>query len=294
MHLNTIKKGYDRMKEGRWIRAATGSGLLAAALLPGTLAAQDERPRGWSDVAELTFVLTAGNASSSTFGLKNTAEHLWEKAAFKLSFGAVRTESGKTTRTASGTPDNFTVSESTDTELTAENYFIKSRLDRSLGDVAFLFGGADWDRNTFAGIQNRYGFTGGAGKAWFEEETRRFKTDLGLTYTIQDDVVENPDADDSFLGLRGSYDYFRKLTETTGLTSILVVDQNLNTTEDLRADWTNSVAVAMSERLALKTSLQILYDKDPALTEVPLGEGTVLTPLKEVDSIFTVAIVVNF
>jgi putative salt-induced outer membrane protein YdiY len=275
-------------------RYLIGSGLLIAILLPGTVTAQDERPLGWSDVAELTFVLTAGNASSSTFGLKNTTEHLWERTAFKLSFGAVRTESGITTRTASGTPDNFTVSESTDSELTAENYFIKSRLDRTLGDAAFLFGGADWDRNTFAGIQNRYGFVGGAGKAWFEEETRRFKTDLGLTYTIQDDVIENPDAEASFVGLRGSYDYFRKLTGTTGFTSTLVVDQNLKTTEDLRADWTNSIAVAMSERLALKTSLQVLYDKDPALTEVPLGDTTVLTPLKEVDSIFTVAIVVNF
>jgi putative salt-induced outer membrane protein YdiY len=242
----------------------------------------------------VTFVLTAGNASSSTFGLKNTAEHLWERAGFKLSFGAVRTEAGTTTRIATGTSENFTVSESTETELTAENYFIKSRLDRTLGETAFLYGGADWDRNTFAGIQNRYGIVSGAGKTFLSEESKRFKADLGLTYTIQDDVVENPDADDAFVGLRGSYDFFKKLTETTDLTSVLVLDQNLNTTEDFRADWTNAIAVAMSDRLALKASLQILYDKAPALTEVPLGEGTVLAPLDKVDSIFTVAIVANF
>jgi putative salt-induced outer membrane protein YdiY len=263
-------------------------------LFPTSVVAQEETAGGWSDVAEVTFVLTAGNASSSTFGLKNTAERMWEKSSFKLSFGAVRTESGITTRIASGTPENFTVSESTDSEVTAENYFVKSRLDRSLTEAAFIFGGADWDRNTFAGIQNRYGLVSGAGKAWFEEETRRLKTDLGLTYTIQEDVVEDPDGDDSFLGLRGSYDYFRSLTENTDLTSVLVVDQNLEATEDLRADWTNSLAVAMSERLALKTSLQLLYDKDPALTAVPLGDTEVLTPLGKVDTVFTVAIVANF
>ncbi|MBT8398320.1 MAG: hypothetical protein KJN92_15205, partial [Gemmatimonadetes bacterium] len=82
-------------------------GLLASALVPGDLLAQDERPLGWTDVAELTFVLTAGNASSSTFGLKNTAERLWENSSFKLTFGAVRTSSGITTRTATGTPENF-------------------------------------------------------------------------------------------------------------------------------------------------------------------------------------------
>jgi len=281
------------MEFRRGFRAVVAVGVVAAAWTPGSLAAQDERARGWSNVAELTFVLTAGNASSSTFGLKNTAERLWDNVSFKLSAGALRTESGITTRTATGTPENFSVSETTETEVTAEKYFLKSRLDRSLGESAFLYGGADWDRNTFAGIQNRYGFVSGAGRAWFEEEERRLKTDLGLTYTIQKDVVESPDAD-SFLGLRGSYDFFHTLTETTDLTSVLVVDQNLNTTEDLRADWTNSIAVAMSDRLALKTSLQLLFDNQPALTAVPLGDSEVLTPLGKVDTLFTVAIVANF
>jgi putative salt-induced outer membrane protein YdiY len=238
--------------------------------------------------------VTAGNASSSTFGLKNTLERSWGVTSFKLSAGAVRTESGITTRTAVGTPDDFSVQKTTETEVTAENYFLKSRLDRALGESAFIFGGADWDRNTFAGIQNRYGFVSGAGKAFFDEDSKKLKTDLGLTYTIQDDVVENPDVDNSFMGLRGSYDFFKKLTETTDLTSVLIVDQNLNTTEDLRADWTNSLAVAMSDRLALKTSLQILYDKDPALTALPLGDTEVLASLDEVDTVFTVALVMNF
>jgi hypothetical protein len=73
-----------------------------------------------------------------------------------------------------------------------------------------------------------------------------------------------------------------------------VVDQNLNRTEDLRADWTNSLAVAMSDRLALKTSLQVLFDNDPALTAVPLGDTEVFAPLGEVDTVFSVAIVANF
>lgn len=274
-------------------RSALALGVLATQV-PGSLSAQDERPLGWSDVAELTFVLTAGNASSNTFGFKNTAEHIWEKSSFKLSLGALRAESGKTVRTATGTPDNYTITETTDTKLTAENYFAKARFDRTLGAGAFFFGGVDWDRNTFAGIQNRYGFVTGAGKSWFDQESRRLKTDLGLTYTIQEDVAKAPGADDSFLGLRGSYDYSRKLTGTTDFASVLVVDQNLNTTEDLRADWTNSISVAMSERLALKTGIQLLYDKDPALAAVPLGDGEVFTPLDKVDTIFTVAIVANF
>jgi putative salt-induced outer membrane protein YdiY len=282
------------MQRNRYTNAPTLLPTLLLVLLgPSGIKAQEEET-GWKDVAELTFVLTSGNATSSTFGFKNTADYTWPNAAFKLSAGGVRARSGTVTRTATGTPDNFTVSKTTDTRTTAESYFLKGRLDRNLSEALFAFGGAGWDRNTFAGVNNRYAFVGGAGRSWFAEDTRHLKTDLGLTYTIQDDVVKNPDVDDSFLGLRASYDYLRKLTDNTEFTSVLVADQNLNETSDLRTDWTNSLAVAMSDRLALKTSYQLLYDKTPALVAVPLGDDEVLVPLGKVDGVFTVAIVASF
>ena len=269
-------------------------GVFGGVLVPKAVAAQDGRALGWSNVTELSFVLSAGNASSSTFGFKDAAKHLWEMASFELSAGAVRSKSGTTTRIATGTPENFTVSETTETVITAENMFLKGRFDRTLGASVFLYGGAGWDRNTFAGIQNRYGFVGGAGRSWFDEDTRRFKADLGLTYTIQKDVVEKPGPENSFVGLRGSYDFLHKLTESTSFGSLLVLDESLKATDDFRADWTNSIAVAMSERLALKTSLQLLFDNTPALTAVPLGDGEVLIPLGKTDTVFTVAIVASF
>ena len=282
------------MQRNRYTNAPTLLPTLLLVLLgPSGIKAQEEET-GWKDVAELTFVLTSGNATSSSLGFKNTADYTWPNAAFQLSAGGVRTRSGTVTRTATGSPSNFTVSETTDTKTTAESYFLKGRLDRNLSEALFAFGGAGWDRNTFAGVNNRYAFVGGAGRAWFAEDTRRLKTDLGLTYTIQDDVVKNPEVDDSFLGIRASYDYLRKLTDNTEFTSVLVADQNLNETSDLRTDWTNSLAVAMSDRLALKTSYQLLYDKTPALVAVPLGDGEVLVPLGKVDGVFTVAIVASF
>ena len=157
---------------------------------------------------------------------------------------------------ATGTIDDFNVTRQTDTDKTAENYFLQSRYDRDLSETAYLFGGAGWDRNTFAGIQNRYAIVVGAGLAWFDEEARRFKTDLGLTYTIQDDVVPNPSVEDSFGGIRATLDFFQTLSASTDFASLLVVDENLNESDDLRGDWTNSITVAMSDNLALKASLR--------------------------------------
>ncbi len=270
--------------------------VVALGSLDTPAAAQDERPSGWLDQAELTFVMANGNSSATTFGLKNALDYYWPNAQFSLQAGGVRTSAGTTTRTATGTPASFQVQETTETETTAENYFLRSRYDRSLSETAYLFGGSGWTRNTFAGIQNRYDFVSGGGRIWTDTEGSRFKTDLGLTYTIQDDVVDDPATDDGFFGLQASYDAFRQITETTQFTSLLRVDENLNETSDLRADWTNAVAVAMSDNLALKASLQLLFDNQPSLVGVPLPTtGTeVFTPLGKTDSVFTIAVVANF
>jgi putative salt-induced outer membrane protein YdiY len=270
-----------------------GSLSILALLCASPLLAQDAPELGLQNVAELTVVMTSGNATSRTFGVANTTTYRWPASSIQFGIGGVRAESGVTTRTATGTPDDFEIVKETDTEKTAENYFARARYDRTLGP-AFLFGGAGWTRNTFAGIQNRYAMVAGVGRAWSDTEESRFKADVGVTYTIQKDVVEVPDADDSFVGARATVDFFCTLTPTTTYGSLLVVDENFDETDDLRADWTNSVAVAISDNLALKASYQMLFDNLPALTGVPLGADEVLVPLEKTDGTVTIAVVVDF
>lgn len=283
------------MKAGMFIKqsVATLSAVVGLMVTASGGVAQDA-DLGWADVAELTFVQAAGNATSSTFGLNNTLDRIWERASFKLAFGGVRTSSTKRSGEATGTANNFTPVESSG--VTAENYFVRSRYDRTISDAAYLFGGAGWDRNTFAGVENRYSFVSGAGRSWFEDDDRRFKTDIGVTYTIQNDVSPTPGVDDGFLGLRGTWDYLNQVTETTNFGSVLIVDENLNDTEDLRADFTNWIAVSISDQMALKASYQMLFDNQPAQkTFMLIGTGTDVTQeLESLDSVFTVALVVNF
>ena len=81
-----------------------------------------------------------------------------------------------------------------------------------------------------------------------------------------------------------SVDALRQISESAQYASILVTDANVQDTDDLRADWINSLSVTLSDRLAFKTSFQLLYDHQPALLNVPLFDtegvetGTVLTP----------------
>jgi len=279
--------------------AAVASGLQLA----GTdqLRAQEERELGWFNTTELSFVLTAGNAETSTFGLNNTLERRWERSTLKLAVGAIRTESTIITRSAVGdTPDDFRVVEEESSETTAESYFARGRYDHELSSRVFVYGGAGWERNEFAGVKNRYSVVAGLGNTWFETDVSSLSTDYGITYTIQDDLVEVPGADDSFVGARLSYEYKRALTGTTDYGSELVLDENLEETDDFRANFINSLAVSISQQLALKTSLSLLYDNLPSLVSIPLQrtDGTpvgenVAVELDELDTIFTVALVVT-
>lgn len=216
----------------------------------------------------------------------------------KLELGGIRGETSVSDRTATGNATNPTVVETTTSTLTAASYFVRGRYDRSFTNV-YVFTGAGWDRNTFAGVLNRYTFAAGLGRAWVDGDAGRFKTDISGTYTTQKDVDPAPGADDAFGGVRLSIDAMRPLSESAVFESVLLADQNLEDTDDYRGDWISSLAVSLSSTLAFKTSLQLLYDHQPALLPVPLLDGAgiptgtdVLTPGDKVDSVVTVALVI--
>ncbi|MDX1568502.1 MAG: DUF481 domain-containing protein [Longimicrobiales bacterium] len=276
------------------IRSWTAAALVGLTMMGGggEISAQEE-DAGWSSSAEVSYVLTSGNASTSTLGIRSTTEYAWPNATFQISAGGIRTRTETTVRTATGTVNDFEIVEQTISEVTVERYHARGRYDRDISGDTYAFGGAGWERNTFSGFDNRYSGVAGFGRDWITTEDRRLKTDLGFTYTKQDDVVEDPTIDDSFAGLRGSVEFAHPLSETARYTSELIVDENLSETADFRTDWTNSVSADISDALSLSTTYQILFDNEPALVAVPLNGSQVFTPLDKIDTTFTVTLVVT-
>ena len=275
---------------------------LAASSAP---AGAGEGSPGWSDTAEFSYVVTDGNSETSTLGFKNKLLRSWEGSAIELNAGGIRAEATTTDRLfAVGTVNNFSVTEESTTEATAENYYLNGRYDWKLSEHAFWFAGAGWDRNEFAGIANRYTGFGGFGNTWADRDDLKFRTDYGLTYTKQNDVVENPEVDDTFMGFRFSWSYLHRFADATTYGNDLVLDENLEEKDDFRADMTNWVTVAMSERLALKVSLQWLFDNSPSIelidlfaTAPPPGASSpvkVPRELDDLDTIFTTSLVITF
>lgn len=258
-----------------------------------------EKKLGWSDAAELSYVATAGNAEARTLGLRNTLLRVWSNAEFILEAAALRAVSSTFTRVAVGpSTASFDLLEDSDSALTAENYLVRGKYGRQISSRFFWYANAGWDRNRFAGIDNRYFGGVGLGNVWFDTDSAKFRTDYGLTVTRQDGV---DGLEDTFAGLRLSYDYLRKLTGTTTFISALILDENLEETDDVRTDWVNAVTVAVTKKVGLKVSLRLLADNLPSLVPVPLqfprgvptGES-VLLPAEKLDTIFTVALVLDF
>ena len=288
------------------VRIRRGAAVLLAAGICGSIPARaQDKPSDdhWKDTAEFSYVVTAGNSETSTLGFKDKLGRKWDRSSFELNAGGVRAEATTKTRTAIGTSTNFAIDEQSATALTAESYFLNGRYDRKISDQFFWFVGTGWDRNRFAGVENRYVGVVGVGNVWIDKDRTKFRTDYSATYTDEKDVTENPNFKANFSGLRVASSLLRKMGDNATWTDDLILDENLDDTSDYRANMTNSLAVAMSRRLALKVNLQWLYDHEPAFQKVdllnappPAGTktGTVLAQLDDLDTIFTASLVVNF
>lgn len=271
--------------------------LLACALPPAAFA-QDESP--WTFSAQVTGVWATGNAESSTFGLGATLLRKEKSGELKLELGGIRTDASKTTRRAVGSAAYYQIEEEETRETTAETYFARLRYDRAITSGAVVFAGLDLLRNTFAGIDSRTLLAAGAGNVWIDREELRFKTDYGVTYTFQEDVVQDPFLKRSFPGTRVSGELRWRLTNTTRLESALVSDLNFSDTDDVRIDFQNSLLVAVSSAISLKPSLQLVWRNQPALRKIELfaADGTatgtqVTVPFEKLDTFFTLALVVT-
>ena len=211
----------------------------------------------------------------------------------------MRTQSSIKTRRAVGTTDSYSIDEKTSTETTAETYFARTKLDQNLSERIHVLAGIDWLRNTFSGVDSRFLVATGAGVTLSNTERLAAKVDVALTYTFEADVVDNPFSNDNFPGLRGAYNATYQATKTTQLESEFVSDWNLDNTNDIRVDWTNSMSVGINSSLALKPSLLVQWRNDPALTSVALFDsegqpaGSVSIPLQKTDWFLNLALVLT-
>jgi putative salt-induced outer membrane protein YdiY len=246
--------------------------------------------------ADVSYVLTSGNSSTSSLGFKGDITRRWTKHSIGLATGGIRTSSSPDTRVAVGTPDDFEV-RIPESQPTAAAYYARGRYDYKLSERLFYTAGAGWERNRFSGIENRWVVDTGLGYVFLNSARTSFRGAAGITYTSEDFAVDDG-GDGSFIGARVGWDFRHKLLETTTFTHSFIFDQSFEDGSDSRFDAQFGLHVAMNTKLGLKVNWRILYDNQPAFAEVPLFTPggvptglTVLAPYKKTDQGLSVSLV---
>ena len=287
----------------RHIKAAAATlGLLAVLAIWPVLVRGEEKKPGllgpWKATAELSFVVTGGNTATSAFSLGTSFARKWTNDSLLFKSYILNSNSTTTTRTARGTETDFDIIEEKIHRLVAQNYLLSGQYDRRISKKLSGQGGLSWDRNRFAGVDDRVMFATGFGYAVVEKTRTQVRTAAGLTYTLRKYVGQDMA---SFAGLRFSIGADQKIRENSSVSTQFVLDDNLKRMDDWRFDWTNSVSASISKSLALKISLRLLYTNVPALQSLALfdldGLSTglfVQVPLKNLDTVMTTSIVINF
>ncbi len=265
------------------------------ALAPFAMAADDEAKKPWSNETDFSAVWTRGNSESTTIGFKNEYAYHWDQANFTAKAGAINAESARIQRVAVGTADDFQIIETKDIETTDEKYNLNLKYDRNIKPAFYWFAGLDWDRNEFAGIDNRYSGSLGVGNIWADSEKLSFKTDYGAQYTKEDRVIEDPDQDDAYASARLSSELKVKIGATSNFKQTFDLTANMEETDDFRFELDNAVTAKIDGRLALRASLLLVYDNVPTRELIPLNDsGSVLAEVDDLDTVFTASLVVTF
>jgi len=247
--------------------------------------------------ADLSYVLTSGNSSSSSLGFKGDLTRRFGRHSIGFAAGGIRVSSSPADlRYAVGTPLDFEV-EIPEAQPTAAAYYGRGRYDFKLSERLFYTLGGGWERNRFAGIENRWVIDTGVGYILLSSERTSLRAAGGLTYTSEGYTIDDG-RDSSFVGLRVGWDFRQKLGSTTTFTHAFIFDQSLESSSANRIDAQFGVHVAMSSLLGLKANWRVLFNNDPPSTELPLltpgGVPTgdfVLAPYKKTDQGFSVSLV---
>lgn len=235
--------------------------LISAAVILGLaapLTAQETKP--WKDAAELSYVQTSGNSKTSTLSGKNLFNYDWGKTALEVAAGGLGTKSRNS--------------------VTAEQYNASEKLSFKLTGKNYAFQKTAWDKNRFAGIQDRWDVAFGVGRHLLETAGNNLFAEAGGGYVFEDRM---PGGDNQSFGSYRAYaKYIRTLSATANASQDLEYLGNLKESDGYRMNSETALVASISTHFSLKASHVWKFVNSP-------GAG-----FKKTDTLNMLAIIVNY
>jgi putative salt-induced outer membrane protein len=239
--------------------------LAAVPVLAHDVEEEEEDTGPWESALGLSYVDTSGNSETTSFGLDFKANR--RPDPWGLEFTALFNQA------------------SDDGNTTAERYYLGGRVSRKLSDRWDVFGGLSGEKDEFAGFDLRLLAEVGVTYHALLGPKHLLSFDGGVTYTDEDRIDPEPDADwwGAVLGL--SYEW--KITDTTSLTERLLYYPNFDDSSDWRLWSDTGIQTAINSFLALKFGYEYRYRNQPLV----LADGTVADTT---DTTTRFSVVLNF
>jgi hypothetical protein len=259
-------------------RVVTVVGLLWVVGAAGTVRAQSasNQDLGWANATDFSLTVTDGNSALRSVGLSDKLKYVWPSASFTFEATSVKSDKSDDRYFLVAPGVEFPVGGFPDDPATTlikpgatpdvSNARLAGLYDRRISGNFFWNTGASWDRNTDAGILQRYIAFVGFGHNWADTDARKFSTSYGVSYTDRKEEKPDPEKAPRLAGARGGWSYLEKFgTTSTTFTSDLTAIMDLAKTSDYSVNTSTGLSVAMNSHLSLKVSLQWLFENRPAL-----------------------------
>ena len=191
---------------------------------------------------EFAFVNTAGNADSTSIGVRGELRLRPAEWLLKTRAAFVRLES--------------------DAALEAQSFTLLFRGERAWTPRVSLYGQYDYLRDLFAGLEHKNVASGGVSFKAFERPRQSLLLDGGFGVTNE----RRLDADDLTAAvLLGGVEYKLKVSDTTDLTEDVRYEQSLDHGADWRLDNTVAVVTKINSIFSLKLSNVVRYAHAPVI-----------------------------
>lgn len=200
-------------------------------------------PPLWSGSAELSFLSTSGNTSTSSLGAGLEVDY--KPAPWTVIFKAnyLRAES-----------DNVT---------TAEQFGGSIKGIRDLTPRVDVFARGSYLRNRFAGIDSLIAGEAGGGYKILLGPVHTLRGELGFGYAHEDQVVGD---NRSYASARAGLDYKWQFSKTAAFTNELAYNYDLSDSSNWIVLEKAAVTAALTAIFSLKASYTLLYNNEPVPT----------------------------
>ncbi len=218
-------------------KSTLNSTLIAGLLMANLSTSFAQEESNWSGSGQLGLTATSGNTDTESLTAGLRIKHETEKWINETGLDILRASA-----------------EGVDT---ADRFIVYSKTGYKLSEKDYLFFGSRYENDNFTGFDYTNTSSIGWGHKFYDTETSRLITEIGLGYRIA--AIDIDRSEDNGVALTGKLDYMRQITDTMSFENVTI----LEATEDNTFIQNDAgFSFKINEKFSVKLAHQLRHNTD--------------------------------